>query len=87
MNFPIDDNNLVRVKQFHTLNEISEMATTLLKLYPQFLWIGTLEDDRPLGVCVDSDDQNTYGKVVIDNDMQMQVCEYSFEVFSRYAQD
>ena len=87
MNFPIDDNNLVRVKRFHTLIEISEMATTLLKLYPQFLWIGILEDDRPLGVCVDSDDQNTFGKVVIDNNMQMQVCEYSFEVFSRYAQD
>ena len=87
MNFPIDDNNLLRVKRFHTLIEISEMATTLLKLYPQFLWIGILEDDRPLGVCVDSDDQNTFGKVVIDNNMQMQVCDYSFEVFSRYAQD
>ena len=84
MHFPIDDSYTVEVEKFYTIDELSKHAITL-KDNPDMLWIGTLVEGGQVGVCIKVDDEQ-YGQIMIDQDSNIRICDYSFEKFARYAQ-
>ncbi|MBT1706313.1 hypothetical protein [Chryseosolibacter indicus] len=83
--FPINDLRTVKVKKFYTLEELDRIAASSLSEDPNVLWIGLLDPDASLGICV-QDSSKDYGKIVIKGSSASQVCDYSFDKFARYAQ-
>lgn len=83
--FPIDDLYNVRVQKFYTLEELNSLALLTLPKNPDFLWIGLLDLGEDLGICVQKQSHD-YGKIAIDKEGDIQICDYSFEKFARYAQ-
>lgn len=83
--FPINDLYTVKVDKFYSLEELSGSASISLTKNPNFLYIGLTDDDGYLGICIQKESQD-YGKVVIDRNGNVQICDYSFEKFARYPQ-
>ena len=91
MKFPVDDLTKVTVNKFHTLKELGDAASLTIQRRPDILWIGTLSEEALIGVCVQSSDnktgaEKTFGKMAINKDGQVSICDYSFDKFARYAQ-
>lgn len=85
MFFPIDNWYTVQVKKFFNIEELENMAKVSLPKDSNHLWIGELINEKILGLIIDekSDD---YGKVVIADNGNIEICNYSFERFARYSQ-
>ena len=83
--FPVDDLYTVQVRKFYHINELEEVAKVSLPRAPHHLWIGELENDNLLGIVIDQQSAK-YGHIVLVNDSIRKLCDYSFELFARYAQ-
>lgn len=82
--FPIDDLNTVQVSKFYKLDEIKLERKGIFNRKPsEFIWIGELQDNRRLGVSLKSD---SFGKVALEDKESISLCDYTFEVFTRFAQ-
>jgi hypothetical protein len=86
MCFPIDNLYNVDVQQFFTIEELDALAGTTIPKNPDFLWIGELKDKRLLGISID-EQSGTFGQMAISEQEKVQICDYQFEVFAKYAQN
>lgn len=85
MYFPINDLFTVKVKKFHSLDELSKLAEATLGKDPNHLWIGELEDERMLGISIDEKSEWD-GQIVIAANGKVEKCDYNFEKFAKFAQ-
>lgn len=85
MFFPINDMYTVQVKKFYTITELKEMSRLVNNREFKCLILGELVDDRFIGVHVDEASSN-YGKMVVVNKGDFEICDYSMETFVKYAQ-
>lgn len=83
--FPINDLYTVKVEKFYTLDELNKSASSTLAKNPNYLWIGNLEANSRLGICIKKGHQN-YGKIIIERRENSGICDYTFEKFACYAQ-
>jgi hypothetical protein len=85
MYFPINELYTVEVKKFYHYDELSEIAEFTIPKNPNYLWIGELKDFRKFGICIDEEGQH-FEKIVIEKDDDVEICDYSFAKFTKYAQ-
>jgi hypothetical protein len=85
MHFPINDKYTVKVKKFYNIDELHQTAKLTINKNPKHLWIGELEDKRNLGISIDAQSID-YQKIVIIDNSNIEVCDYTFEKFAKYAQ-
>jgi hypothetical protein len=85
MFFPIDDMYTVKVKKFFNIEELESMAKASLQKDNKHLWIGELVNEKRLGISINKE-SDTYGRIVLGDNGKIEVCDYSFEKFAKYAQ-
>ena len=85
MYFPINDLYTIKVKKFHTLVELNKLAATTITKDPNNLWIGELQNEKKLGIVIDTQSEN-YGRIVLDENGEIEICDYTFEKFAKYSQ-
>lgn len=85
MHFPINDLYTIQVKKFYTIDELKKLNEGTLKKDSRHLWIGELVDERMLGISIDTKSSH-YGQVVIAKNETIEIGDYTFEKFAKYAQ-
>lgn len=85
MHFPINDLYTIQVKKFYTIDELKEFNEGTLNKNSPHLWIGELVDARMLGISIDKK-SSYYGQVVIAKNGNIEIGDYTFEKFVKYAQ-
>ena len=85
MHFPIDDLYTIHMKSFFTINELPQFNTLQSIKDSDILIIGETTDEKKVGIGVNSK-TNTFGKMHLVLNEEVVLCDYSFEIFSKYAQ-
>lgn len=85
MHFPINNLYTIQIKKFYTIDELKKFNEGTLNKNSTHLWIGELVDDRKLGLSIDKK-RSHYGQVVIAKNENIEIGDYIFEKFAKYAQ-
>ena len=83
--FPIDNLYTVLLKKFYTIDELENVSKESLLKDPNHLWIGELENKKMLGIIINKQ-SDKFGRVVLAENGVIEICDYSFDKFAKYAQ-
>ncbi len=85
MFFPIDDLYTIHIKKFYTIEELYQYNKIETIRNSNNLIIGESVDSAKVGINL-IEKTKSYGKITIQSDGIIKECDYSFEIFAKYAQ-